>query len=60
MAFTEQFGEPVAKGIPSIAILTAEKELLYVAEGGEFASARSSTTEDLNDWFIDRLETVSE
>ncbi len=60
MAFTEQFGEPVAKGIPSIAILTAEKELLYVAEGGEFASARSSTTEDLNDWFIDRLATVSE
>lgn len=58
MAFTEQFGEPVAKGIPSIAILSADKDLLYVAEGGEFASARSSTTEDLNSWFIERLSLI--
>lgn len=60
MAFTEQFGEPVAKGIPSIAILSADKDLLYVAEGGEFASARSSTTEDLNDWFMERLTLIGQ
>ena len=60
MEFTEQFGEPVAKGIPSIAILSSGKDLLYVAEGGEFASARSSTTEDLNNWFTDRLNSLNQ
>ena len=58
MAFTEQFGEPVGKGIPSIAIIDADKTVLYVSEAGEFASARSTDLASLDNWFRDRLATI--
>ncbi len=58
MAFTEQFGEPVAKGIPSIAIVDADKTLLYVSEAGEFASARSTDLATLDSWLRDRLAAI--
>jgi len=50
MAFTEQFGEPVAQGIPSIAIIAPDGTLLYVSEAGEFASARSAELATLDQW----------
>ncbi|GGY48048.1 hypothetical protein GCM10011297_21160 [Bacterioplanes sanyensis] len=52
MAFTERFGDPVGKGIPSIAIMDQQHSVRYVAEGGEFASARHSKVTSINDWFI--------
>jgi thiol-disulfide isomerase/thioredoxin len=55
MAFVAQFGKPVAKGIPSIAIIAPDKRVLYVSEGGEFASARSAGLSGLDNWFKDRL-----
>jgi thiol-disulfide isomerase/thioredoxin len=58
MAFTGQFGEPVAKGIPSIAIVAADGTLLYVSEAGEFASARSTGLASLDAWFRDRLAVI--
>ncbi|MEE4144025.1 MAG: thioredoxin family protein [Halieaceae bacterium] len=58
MGFTVQFGEPVAKGIPSIAIVGADKQLLYVSEAGEFASARSTGLDSLDAWFQDRLALI--
>ncbi len=60
MAFTEQFGEPVAKGIPSIVIVGSDKKLLYVSEAGEFASARSTDLESLDAWFKDRLALIAQ
>jgi len=51
IAFTEDFGKPIDGGIPSIAILGNDRKLFYVAEGGEFASARTSKVKSLNDWF---------
>jgi thioredoxin 1 len=50
--FTKQFGSPIDGGIPSIAILGNDKKLYYVAEGGEFASARTSKVKTLNEWFV--------
>jgi thioredoxin 1 len=50
--FTNKFGSPIDGGIPSIAILANDKVLYYVAEGGEFASARKSKVKTLNEWFI--------
>ena len=58
MAFTEQFGEPVGKGIPSIAIVAADGTILYVSEAGEFASARSTGLASLDAWFRDRLAVI--
>ena len=56
MEFTNQFDKPVDKGIPSIVILDQEKNILYVAKGGEFASARNATAEQLNGWFKEKVE----
>jgi thioredoxin-related protein len=60
MEFTEQFGEPVAKGIPSIVIVGSDKKLLYVSEAGEFASARSTDLASLDAWFRDRLDLIAQ
>ena len=60
MGFTEQFGEPVAKGIPSIVIVGPDKKLLYVSEAGEFASARSTDLDSLDAWFKDRLALIAQ
>ena len=60
MAFTKQFGEPVAQGIPSIAIVAPNGNVLYVSEAGEFASARSAELPALNGWFTDMLKQLSE
>ena len=51
MEFTKKFGNPVGSGIPSIAVLDSKKNIYYVSEAGEFASARSSSINDLNKWF---------
>lgn len=58
MAFTEQFGDPVGKGIPSIVIIDGDGEVLYVSEAGEFASARSSELADLDQWFQLKLAEI--
>ncbi len=58
MAFTGQFGKPVAKGIPSIAIVAPDGTVLYVSEAGEFASARSAQLATLDDWFTERLAQI--
>jgi thiol-disulfide isomerase/thioredoxin len=50
--FTEEFGKPIDGGIPSIAILGTDQSIYYVAEGGEFASARTSKVKSINGWFI--------
>lgn len=60
MAFTEQFGEPVAQGIPSIAIVAPNGSVLYVSEAGEFASARSAELPALDGWFKDMLKQIGE
>ncbi|MEM1153793.1 MAG: thioredoxin family protein [Pseudomonadota bacterium] len=60
MTFTEQFGEPVANGIPSIAIISSDGELLYLSQAGELATSRSASTEDLNAWFETTLDSLGE
>lgn len=58
IAFTEQFGNPIDSGIPSLAIMSRNKKLYYVAEDGGFASARSTTIQALNDWFLSALAAI--
>jgi thioredoxin 1 len=58
MAFTGQFGDPVGKGIPSIAIIDSDGKALYVSEAGEFATARSSELKDLDQWFQLKLAEI--
>ena len=56
--FTNQFGKPVKLGIPSIAIVDSSSTIYYVSKAGEFASARSSKTKTLNEWFLDMVQKI--
>lgn len=49
--FVAEFGNPIAKGIPAIAILDAGLGIQYVSNAGEFANSRSAKTDSLKDWF---------
>jgi hypothetical protein len=43
----EQYGVPMKKGIPALAVLDSKGSLLYSQRGGEFEKARSLAPEDL-------------
>jgi thiol-disulfide isomerase/thioredoxin len=55
MVFTEQFGKPVAKGIPSLAVVAPDEKVLYVSEAGEFAAARNMGLTVLDSWMREML-----
>jgi len=58
MDFIAEFGNPISKGIPSIAILDARSKIQYVSTGGEPATARSAKTESLKKWFQSIVEEI--
>jgi thiol-disulfide isomerase/thioredoxin len=43
----QQYGVPMKKGIPALAVLDSHRKLLYSQQGGEFEKARSLAPEDL-------------
>ncbi len=51
MDFVARFGEPVAQGIPSIAITDSQGIARFVTVGGVLASVRSLTSQELYEWF---------
>lgn len=50
MDFANRFGNPVKQGIPSIAIVDAEREAYFATRGGELAQARSLSINKLVSW----------
>jgi thiol-disulfide isomerase/thioredoxin len=60
MDFVARFGEPVAQGIPSIAITDPKGIARYVTVGGELASVRSLTNQRLYEWFQDVITMISQ
>ncbi|GLS26784.1 hypothetical protein GCM10007877_25030 [Marinibactrum halimedae] len=57
--FAKQFGNPIAGGIPSIAIIDNNNEVKFVAEGGTFANARRSQTTSINQWFENAITNIN-
>ncbi len=51
MDFAEQWGNPVAGGIPAIVIATSEQEALYSTTAGELATARHMSGDELRGHF---------
>lgn len=58
--FLATFGNPIAGGIPAIAILDNQSTIHYVSDAGELASARSAKTEGLKQWFQSLLGTIDD
>ena len=47
----EAYGVPLKKGIPAVAVLSAEGKVLYATRGGELADARSMGDTGIYDFF---------
>lgn len=47
----EAYGVPLKKGIPAVAVLSAEGKVLYATRGGELADARSMGDTGIHDFF---------
>lgn len=58
LEFVRRFGSPISVGIPSLAITDADERVLFVAEAGQFASARSAKADSLNTWFTQKLKNI--
>lgn len=43
----EQYGNPIAKGIPAVVVVDARNQVVASTGGGELASARTSTREEI-------------
>ena len=51
--FVNLYPKVIAKGIPSIAVVTARNEIVHVAQGGELADARRMSTAQIAAYFAD-------
>jgi protein disulfide-isomerase len=49
--FVKKFGNPIAKGIPSIVIVDTKKKELFITQAGELANARNMSSESMYNWF---------
>jgi thiol-disulfide isomerase/thioredoxin len=51
LEFVARFGEPIASGIPSIALVGSDGVPRFVTRAGELATVRHAKTENLTAWF---------
>ncbi len=47
---SEQYGDPIAKGIPAVVVLSPDQQIIASTGGGELANARTATREDILDF----------
>jgi thioredoxin 1 len=47
----EQYGVPLKKGIPAVAVLSSKSEVLYVTRSGELADARNMGDKGIYEFF---------
>lgn len=46
-----EYGNPIAGGIPAIAVLDRDSQVVFVSKAGELATARSADIRRLSNWF---------
>ena len=44
---SEQYGNPIEKGIPALVVLTPDSEMVATTKAGELANARTATADDV-------------
>jgi thioredoxin len=47
---SEQYGDPIGKGIPAVVVLSPDQQIVASTGGGELANARTATREDILDF----------
>ncbi|MAI81838.1 MAG: thioredoxin family protein [Gammaproteobacteria bacterium] len=52
----EEYGNPISEGIPALALLNSNNEVMFATLAGELASARSMSKNDLIDWLNKKIE----
>ncbi len=54
--FAKLYGEPIAKGIPSVVIVTPTNTVVYQTRAGELADARALGADGIYDFFEDKAD----
>ena len=51
LAISNEYGNPIKKGIPAAVLLTPQNTMLYATHGGELADARHMGDQGIYDFF---------
>lgn len=54
--FAKLYGEPIAKGIPSVVVVTPTNEVVYQTKAGELADARGMGADGIYGFFKDKAD----
>lgn len=52
VGIAEQYGVPLKSGIPAVAVLSPQGQVLYATKGGELADARQMGDQGIHDFFV--------
>jgi thioredoxin 1 len=55
LALANRFGNPIAKGIPSVVVVGSSSQVLYATKEGELANARQMTEQDIYDFLKQKI-----
>ena len=52
VGIAEKYGVPLKSGIPAVAVLSPQGQVLYATKGGELADARQMGDQGIHDFFV--------
>jgi thioredoxin 1 len=55
LALANRFGNPIAKGIPSVVVVGTESQVIYATKEGELANARQMTAQGIYDFLKQKI-----
>ena len=55
----QRYGNPIEKGIPAVAVLSADNRLIYSTRGGELADARKMGEQGIYDFLSQKVATAA-
>jgi thioredoxin 1 len=55
LALANRFGNPIAKGIPSVVVVGTQSQVIYATKDGELANARQMTEQGIYDFLKQKI-----
>jgi thioredoxin 1 len=55
LALANRFGNPIAKGIPSVVVVDTHSQVIYATKDGELANARQMTEQGIYDFLKQKI-----
>jgi thioredoxin-related protein len=58
LEIVERYGNPISEGIPSLVVLDSKGKMQFVTLGGELATAREMSGDDLIGWLKEHIQPI--